>query len=455
MILPEAFQKRMQALLQEEYPAFLQSFSMPRSFGLRVNPLRCKPEDFVGMAPFPLTPVPWCPEGFYYPPESRPGKHPYYDAGIYYIQEPSAMAVGAIAAAQPGEWVLDLCAAPGGKTTHLAGQMDGKGVLVANEIHPARAKTLAQTIERCGICNAVVTNEPPERLAAHFQGMFDCVVVDAPCSGEGMFRKEPEAIHEWTENTPDACAVRQDEILDFAVQMLRPGGRLIYSTCTFAPVENEGTITRLLSRNPDLSILPLEGLPWFSAGQPDWYPAAPPAMAGSLRLWPHKLHGEGHFCAKLIRTGQSPARAANKCISEALPPECADFWEYIKPAMPTPMALVRRKDKLWAIPEIMPKLDGLRVLRAGAELGVLKKGRFEPAHALSHILRPATFPQTVSFAPNSIEVQRYLMGETLPVAEHLRGWVLVCTGDFALGWGKASGGVLKNHYPKGLRWLKV
>ncbi len=455
MILPEAFQKRMQTLLQEEYPAFLQSFSMPRSLGLRVNPLRCKPEAFAGMAPFPLAPVSWCPEGFYYPPESRPGKHPYYDAGVYYIQEPSAMAVGVIAAAQPGEWVLDLCAAPGGKTTHFAGQMDGKGVLMANEIHPVRAKTLAQSIERCGICNAVVTNESPERLAAHFQGVFDCVVVDAPCSGEGMFRKEPEAIREWTENTPDACAARQDEILDFAVQMLRPGGRLIYSTCTFAPVENEGTITRLLSRNPDLSILATEGLPWFSAGQPDWYPGAPPAVACSLRLWPHKLHGEGHFCAKLIRTGQSPARAGDKRISEALPSECASFWDSIKSAMPYSMALVRQKDKLWAIPETMPKLDGLRVLRAGAELGVLKKGRFEPAHALSHMLRPAAFPQTVSFAPDSIEVQRYLMGETLPVAGHLRGWVLVCVGDFALGWGKASDGVLKNHYPKGLRWLKV
>ena len=228
MSLPTAFCARMQALLGEEYPDFLESLTGVRSLGLRVNPLRIPPADFAARAVFPLKPVPWCAEGFYYPASARPGKHALYEAGVYYIQEPSAMSVGAIADAKPGEWVLDLCAAPGGKTTHLAGRMQGEGILIANEIHPARAKILAQSVERAGIRNAAVTNETPARLAARFPEAFDCVVVDAPCSGEGMFRKDEDAAGEWDEASPAMCAARQDEILDEAVKMVRPGGRVVY-----------------------------------------------------------------------------------------------------------------------------------------------------------------------------------------------------------------------------------
>ena len=249
MALPAAFEQRMQRLLGEEYPAFRDALARPQARGLRVSPLKIAPEQFAAQAPFTLTPVPWAPEGFFYPDTERPGRHPYYEAGVYYIQEPSAMAVGALADAKPGERVLDLCAAPGGKTTHLAGRMHGEGLLVANEIHAGRAVILAQSIERMGVQNCIVCNETPERLARRFPEFFDCIVVDAPCSGEGMFRKDDNpAQSEWTPELPSFCAARQAEILDRAADMLAGGGRLIYSTCTFAPEEDEGTLSRFLEQ---------------------------------------------------------------------------------------------------------------------------------------------------------------------------------------------------------------
>lgn len=451
MPLPTAFCARMQTLLGEEYPAFADSLAAERSLGLRVNPLRTAPGDFAARGLFPLTPVPWCAEGFYYPAAARPGKHALYEAGVYYIQEPSAMAVGAVADAKPGEWVLDLCAAPGGKTTHLAGRMRGQGVLIANEIHPARAKILAQSVERAGIRNAAVTNETPQRLAAYFPEAFDCVVVDAPCSGEGMFRKDEDAAGEWDEGSPAMCAARQDEILDEAVKMVRPGGRLVYSTCTFAPEENEGTLTRLLARHPDFSIAVVEGYPWFAPARPDWWPDAPASAMHAFRLWPHKLAGEGHFCALLVRDGdgerEQPAPA--KPLAK-LPPEFTDFAKDTLRA-PLDAAILRAGDRLWAAPSDLPALDGLRVLRTGLELGTLKKGRFEPAHALALALMPGEARRAVDFPSDSTEITRYLKGETLPV-DGENGWTLVCADGFALGWGKAVNGTLKNHYPKGLRW---
>lgn len=451
MPLPTAFCDRMQALLGEEYPAFLDSLGAARSLGLRVNPLRCAPADFAARGLFPLTPVPWCAEGFYYPASARPGKHALYEAGVYYIQEPSAMAAGAVADAKPGEWVLDLCAAPGGKTTHLAGRMQGQGILVANEIHPARAKILAQSVERAGICNAAVTNETPAQLAARFPDAFDCVVVDAPCSGEGMFRKDEDAAGEWDESSPALCAARQDEILDEAVKLVRPGGRLAYSTCTFSPEENEGTLTRLLARHPDFTIAGVDGYPWFAPGRPDWWPGAGQTVAHAFRLWPHRLAGEGHFCALLVRAGDGERREPQPMKPLAkLPPEFVRFMEDALQTAPK-AGVLRAGDRLWAVPEQMPSLDGLRVLRTGLELGTVKKGRFEPAHAFALALKPDAARRTADFPADSGEIVRYLRGETLPV-DGANGWTLVCADGFALGWGKAVNGTLKNHYPKGLRW---
>ncbi|MCI8599907.1 MAG: RsmB/NOP family class I SAM-dependent RNA methyltransferase, partial [Lachnospiraceae bacterium] len=254
MTLPQEFQKKMQKLLGEEYGQFLESYQREPLQALRVNTLKMPVEEFQSISPFSLRPVPWASEGFYYEKVDRPGKHPYHEAGLYYIQEPSAMAVGALALPKPGERVLDLCAAPGGKTTHLASAMKGQGLLISNEIHSARAKILSTNVERMGIPNAIVTNETPESLAGRFPGFFDRIVVDAPCSGEGMFQKEEQAILQWSPENVSMCAGRQQAILEEAAKMLRPGGSLVYSTCTFAPEENEGTVSTFLKKHSEFSI---------------------------------------------------------------------------------------------------------------------------------------------------------------------------------------------------------
>lgn len=453
MQLPSEFLSRMQRLLGPEYPAFLNSFTLERTQGLRVNPLKCTPQDFMARKLFDLQPVPWCAEGFYYQSTDRPGKHPLYEAGVYYIQEPSAMAVGALASAKPGEWVLDLCAAPGGKTTHLAGDMQGSGLLVANEIHPGRAKILSQSVERAGITNAVVTNESPDRLAQRFPHCFDCVVVDAPCSGEGMFRKDETAVREWTPEAQAFCAARQDQILDKAADMLRPGGRLVYSTCTFAPEENEGALSRLLARRSELSIQCVERFPWFSPGRPDWVKDGNPQAAYAFRLWPHHVRGEGHFCA-LLRANSDGERA-RASAAQALPSHSVPVqWKNFKDSFLTGQMqgrLARHGDHLWLLPEEMPDLSGMRTLRTGVQLGVIKKDRFEPAHAFALACPANSVRQTVNFASDSPQALRYLKGEALAV-QGGAGWSLVTVDGFALGWGKISGGQIKNHYPKGIRW---
>lgn len=451
---PYAFCARMKRLLGEDYPDFLAAMEKERSYGLRVSPLKTSPAAFAARSPFPLRPIPWAAEGFYYDPSDRPGKHPYYEAGVYYIQEPSAMAVGALADAKPGERVLDLCAAPGGKTTHLAGRMNGRGLLVANEIVPSRAKILSQSVERAGIVNCIVTSESPARLAERFRDYFDCIVVDAPCSGEGMFRKEEIAVSEWTPDSPALCAERQDGILAEAAKMLRPGGRLVYSTCTFAPEENEGTLTRFLASHPDFSIIPVAGDDAFMPGRPDWYENAHPDVKYAFRLFPHRLNGEGHFVAVLRRNGdgaQSEIAPAPLLPAKKIPREFSDFARDILRDVDLDR-LALNGSTLWQLPKDAPDLSGLRVLRTGLQLGEVKKGRFEPAHALALGLRTGQCRATLDLPADNDAVLAYLRGETLPCTE--KGWVLVTVDGWPLGWGKASGGVLKNHYPKGLRRVK-
>ncbi|MCD8356249.1 MAG: RsmB/NOP family class I SAM-dependent RNA methyltransferase [Clostridia bacterium] len=461
MALPQEFEQRMERLLGEEYPAFREALARPQARGLRVSPLKIAPEAFAQRAPFTLTPVPWAEEGFFYPEEQRPGRHPYYEAGVYYIQEPSAMAVGTLAAAQPGERILDLCAAPGGKTTHLAGRMQGKGVLVANEIHAGRAAVLAQSVERMGIPNCIVLNETPERLAEKFPHFFDKIVVDAPCSGEGMFRKDDNpAQTEWTPELPAFCAERQAGILDCAAQMLRGGGKLIYSTCTFAPEEDEGSLSRFLERHPEFEMVQVENAPQqFSPAHSEWTENGNPDTAKAFRLWPHKLDGEGHFAAVLRRTDDAegrvpemPRKKQSKKEQEIRDAGRKLVLEQIK-ALPADCSMELRKDKLFLIPETCAlDLSGLRVKSCGVELGTLKKNRFEPAHAVAHALPIENFYRVCTLDTADGSAEAYLRGETFPY-EGEKGWTVVTADGFALGWGKAANGMMKNHYPKGLRWV--
>ena len=428
-MLPEAFLNRMERQLGEDFPEYLQSLERPRAVALRFNPLK----GAAPVLPFVGENVPWEPEGYYYDPDSRPGLHVYHEAGVYYLQEASAMAPVALLDPQPGEWVCDLCAAPGGKTTQIAGRMDGEGFLLCNEINPKRAKILARNVERMGVANALVTNEHPEKLASRFAGCFDRVLIDAPCSGEGMFRKEEAAVPDWSEETVSMCARRQGEILHSGAQLVRPGGRLVYSTCTFAPEEDEEAVLAFLASHPDFVAEEVPA-PWFDR-----------SGAGMYRMWPHKLLGEGHFAAVLRRVGGVTGERPHD-TGEKLPKLWREFAKEMGIRLPAGKAVTFGQSLYWA-PEEMPELRGLKVLRPGLELGLVKKDRFEPAHALALWLRGAA--GEVVLKEGSPEAAAYLHGEVLPCEK--KGWCLVKVEDYSIGWGKGDGNLLKNHYPKGLR----
>ena len=441
-LLPEGFLLRMQRLLGAEFEEFLAAYDRPRNVGLRRAPEKGAQ---LPLPEFGLTPVPWCPSGFYYDAASRPGRSPLHEAGCYYLQEPSAMAPAELLDVQPGQRVLDLCAAPGGKSTQLAAKLEGCGLLVCNEIHPKRAQILAQNIERMGVANALVINEHPKNLSSRFNGYFDRILVDAPCSGEGMFRKEEAAVTDWSEETVNMCAARQLEILHTAASMLRPGGRLVYSTCTFAPQENEGTISAFLQEHPDFSVVPIEA-PYFSPGRPDWIPDPVPGLEGAVRLWPHRLRGEGHFAAVLQKDGGAPDRDIPLEAGVKAPKEVAEFAKSAGAVLPEGK-FVPFGTRLFLAPEELPELHGLKVLRCGLELGELRKGRLDPAHAWALWLRDGA--STLDFGRNDPLLRRYMAGEAIPA--DCAGWTLVRAEGCTLGWGKGSGGQLKNHYPKALR----
>lgn len=449
-MLPEEFLHRMEQMLGEEYPAFLESCRESPRHALRVNPLKTETDAFLQKAPFHLHPVAWEPNGFYYEDTDTPGMHPYHEAGVYYIQEPSAMAPAVCLGARPGERILDLCAAPGGKSTQIAAAMQGQGLLVSNEIHPARAKILSGNIERMGIRNCMVTNESPQALARIWENSFDRILVDAPCSGEGMFRKNEDACGEWSTGAVEMCARRQLEILSCAAAMLRPGGRMVYSTCTFAPEENEGTVSRFLEAHPDFSLLPAPAYEGFSPGVASWVKDAADGIANTVHLFPHRLCGEGHFLAVLQRAASShPHRACAVSVDSQNCREYADFAEQFLDRPPSGR-LVRFGDRLFLAPPDMPETKGLKVLRPGLQLGVIKKNRFEPAHALALALRPEDVRYTCELSSDGSEIRAYLGGRTLQRGGS-NGWYLLTVDGYSIGWGKLAGGIMKNHYPKGLR----
>lgn len=469
--LPTEFLQRMEKMLQGEFPAFLASYEQNAHQGLRVNPLKLSPDRFLAVSPFSLKPVPWCAEGFFYTEQERPGKHPYHAAGLYYLQEPSAMAVASALDVQPGELVLDLCAAPGGKSTQIAGALQGSGMLIANEIHPVRAKALSENIERLGVRNAIVTNETPERLAERFPQTFDRILVDAPCSGEGMFRKLPEAIADWSEAKVLDCHRMQADILDAAAAMLKPGGTLVYSTCTFAPLENEQSIRLFLGKHLAFTLVPVPHAELFSPGLDESGNAAADSLRHTARLWPHKLSGEGHFIAKLRKqqqddseaaapVGKKPRKPGKGHAQAAVLKEALAAWQdFVQEALPAlkddpldPGRLLLFGDQLYYAPAAAPDLSGLRVIRPGWHLGTVKKHRFEPSHALALSISAEAAARTLEIAPDAADLLRYLRGESIS-ASTAKGWTLVCVNGFSLGWGKAVDGQLKNHYPKGLRWL--
>lgn len=439
--LPKAFLDRMKLQLGSQYDAFAASYDSGRVYGLRYNPLKTDRESFLREMPFPLRGVPWAEEGFYYQASDQPGRYVLHEAGAYYIQEPSAMAVVPLLDPQPGERILDLCAAPGGKSTQIAGRMQGRGLLVSNEIIPSRARILSQNIERMGVANCVVCRESPDRIAAAFPAFFDRVLVDAPCSGEGMFRKDDTAIAEWSPENVTMCAARQRDIMEQAAMAVRPGGILVYSTCTFSREENEEVIGSFLDGHPEFSM----------------------QENGVRRFWPHLTEGEGHFAAKLYKAetagsipekrGKKPSQISRSTVKRErfvtyLRGELGITDEGIEYLMKE-RVLFEFGDALCLMPEQMIPLKGLQVEKSGLQTGFLEKDRIRPSHALAMALRPEY--TTRCYDMTADEAARYLQGETLTVRAELKGWYLLSCQGFSMGFGKASGGQMKNHYPKGLR----
>ena len=451
--LPEAYLQRMRRELGEEADAYEASFCEKPFYGIRANTARFRVEDMKRTFPGQLTPVPWAPEGCYYPAELRPARHPYYYAGLYYLQEPSAMSPGSVLPIVPGDRVLDLCGAPGGKATQLGMRLMGSGVLFANDISASRAQAMLKNIELAGIPNVYVTAETPEHLAENFPEYFDKILVDAPCSGEGMFRREPSMVKDWEAKGPAYYADIQQQILRTAVRMLRPGGMLLYSTCTFSEEEDEENVRKLLAQDPALSLVPIAPRPGFSDGK----------IPGTVKLWPHKVHGEGHFLSLFQKAGSSDSKesAASKSAKRSaskpgrLPEEAAAFLARL-PEKYRKLTSLQVKENIYLLPEDTALRPGLHYLRTGLFFGTLKKEHFTPSQALALALSAEDFSGKVLYPLEDERVIRYLKGETIDTSgaeeDGPDGWNLVCVDRYPLGWAKRSKHNLKNKYCPGWRW---
>lgn len=455
MELPVLFQEQMHSLLGEEFEEYLASYSQKRLYGLRVNTSKISVEEFLKISPFHLEPIPWISNGFYYDGTvEKPAKHPYYFAGLYYLQEPSAMTPANILPIRPGDCVLDLCAAPGGKSTELAAKLKGTGVLVSNDISNSRAKALLKNLELFGISNAVIVSENPHKLAEKFPAYFDKILIDAPCSGEGMFRKDSSVMRNWSENSHATFAKLQREIVLEALKMLKPGGMLVYSTCTFHPEENEQTVQFMLNHCPQLHLLDIPSYSGFAKGRPE-LAGGNPELEKCVRIFPHRMYGEGHFVALMQKGGQESETVRRYTKQNHWKnPELDAFCEKI--SMPVDRKRIEiRTDKALLLPDVDMDLKGLRILRNGLLLGECKKNRFEPSQALAMALSKSDYVDCIDFTVQDDRVIRYLKGETIEESQQAgekKGWVLICVDGYPLGFAKANHGILKNKYLAGWRW---
>ena len=458
MKLPVQYEERMKALLGEEYREYEKSLEEPCHLGLRVNTRKWSADRFLETGLFVDERVPWTSNGFYLKPGEKPAKHPYYFAGLYYLQEPSAMAPAATLPVEPGDRVLDLCAAPGGKSTELAARLKGQGFLVANDLSRSRAKALLKNLELFGIENMAVVSEEPGKLSERFPGAFDKILVDAPCSGEGMFRREPSMTESWKKKGPADYAPIQRGILKAAVKLLKPGGMLLYSTCTFSLEEDEENVRWLLEEEPSMELSPIEKKGGMEPGLL--------GLTECARLWPHKLRGEGHFLALFRKKKDDTAGqdfpspgierflgSRKKTVAEAMAGE--ELWRLVGRDFSGWYAY-EKGTFVYAIPEQAVLEEGLSYLRTGLLLGERKKGRFEPFQAFAMSLKPSEFENWVDFSAGDVRAVKYLKGETID-CQGARisggdGWCLVCVDGFPLGFAKRKGMGLKNKYHAGWRW---
>ena len=466
----------MKQMLGQEYEDFEKSFEKEFHNGIRVNTLKADAKSFFSDEEFSLKRIPWTDNGFYMGREKRfYSSHPYYHAGLYYIQEASAMVPARLMDARPGQRLLDLCAAPGGKSTELAARMRGEGLLISNDVSRSRAKALVHNIETMGFTNCVVTSAAPDKLASLLPEFFDGILIDAPCSGEGMFHKEASMMESWKRSGPDFYHDLQKEILASAAAMLAPGGRLVYSTCTFSPQEDEGSIAWFLKNYPDFHVEEIDadllcGMPGIDRGQAKWLDLCPEGeksvdypdeitdqLGRTLRLWPQHLEGEGHFAAVLRKDGvrqAHPADTGRNVRGKDLDPFFRFLHEMGISFQPEAGRLRLSNGYVQYLPQGMPDLPGVHILRSGWFLGQIKKDRFEPSGAFARGLKKSRCSRVISLPSSGKDIRSYLKCQTLDVGSDLpSGWYLVCMDDWPVGWCKIGGGRFKNKYPAGWRSL--
>lgn len=435
--LPEKFVETTKAHLGDEYDAFLESYQRPVYSGIRMNTLKITPEAYMELTGKNLEQVPWNNLGFYCDSAKTYSRSPLYYAGLYYIQEPSAMLPAHLLPVEEGDKVLDMCAAPGGKSTALAAKLQGTGLLVSNDISYSRAKALLRNMEAFGVKNSLVVSENPKKLAERLPEYFDKILIDAPCSGEGMFHKKPSMTESWEKTGPEFYSEIQREIICYGADMLKPGGYMVFSTCTFSPLEDEGTIQYFLEKHPEFE------------------------LEKEIRLWPHKVRGEGHYVTLLHKkeaTGDLTGFPGGAAMHNYQKTKGVDsFFDFLKEAKISlkfdEKRLSLQGDHLYYLPENMIDTSGLRLLRCGWYLGNIKKNRFEPSGAFAVGLKKSECGQVIDIAYDNPMAVKYLKCETLEV-ENVKGkgWYLVCASGYPLGWGKLANGTLKNKYPAGWRW---
>ncbi len=466
IIYPPEYITAINQLLKEESAQFWDSItSLPAYSGLRINPLKTEKNLLVEGLQVELQPLAWADDGFQIPPGSRLGKHVFHAAGAYYLQEPSAMVPVTVLNPQPGDLVLDLCAAPGGKTTQIQSQMNNQGFLLANDANPRRVESLGRNVERWGSRNTSITCETPQRLTEHFGAFFDRVLVDAPCSGEGTFRAEPGEIKKWSINFTTRCGAIQDEILWFAGKLVRPGGILVYSTCTFNQHENEGSIERFLMNNPDFSLDSIPHVPGFRSGIP--LPgSAHYDLTRTVRIWPHQATGEGHFIARLVKSGHSlGSRKVNETAKRGMDSDQIESYSnFFNTTMnltpstndfaPGIARLQAYGNQLYLVPPHSPSLEGLRVHHWGWWLGTFKTDQFIPSPALASGITREDSQKVLEFPVDDPGLKSYLRGSPIRSLQETGDpgkWVLICVGDYSLGWGKIITNQLKSYLPSWLR----
>lgn len=450
MNLPIEYQNNMIELLGEaEFAQYLESFNDNRLYGLRVNTLKITTEEFEKICPFEITPIPWIENGYYFSENDKPAKHPYYFAGLYYLQEPSAMTPANMLPVEEGDVVFDMCAAPGGKSTELGAKLKGTGLLVSNDISNSRAKALLKNIEVFGIGNVLVINEDPRNLVDKYRGFFDKILIDAPCSGEGMFRKDAKLIKAWEKNGPEFYNEIQKNIILYAADMLKPGGMIMYSTCTFSKLEDELTIKHLIENRPCMSLVETKWYEGFTKGYD--------GFDKCVRIFPHKMDGEGHFMALLKKDSEEEGKffAPLSSKTKKLPKELEDFLSDLNISFDKDEIFING-ERVFIIPKEAYDITKLRALRTGLLLGELKKNRFEPSQALAMFLKKDDYISSVDLSVDDENVIKYLKGETIEIDDtnvtKKDGWQLVCVDGYTLGWGKLSQGTLKNKYLPGWRW---